>query len=172
MDAAVNAAVASDDILERKPSPNLSPSSSPPAKKMCRNEHYILQPSQIKSEPRTEVSSTSGTEECSSVDRPQRLMCPGPSESSHSIDEVKNSERPPRVKRPFEQAENGASDKEDSQIPSKREQRSFSRESTVSRESTPRSPCTVDNSIDESSSRSDKTGEIRPFKLNIKFKTQ
>lgn len=157
VDAAVDAAVASVDSLEQKPIPNLSPSSSPPAKRKRSDNHYILQPSQIKSEPRTEVSSTSGAEDCSSVNRPLRLMCPGPSESSRSVDEVQNSERPPRVKRPFEQSENSESDKEDNKVRSKRcKERSFSRESTISRESPPHSP---HDSTEESRSRNERTGE-------------
>lgn len=123
VDAAVDAAMKDSTADEGGPQLQ-SPPSSPPPKRRCSGSVFV------KSEPLTEVTSTSEPEGLKDI-KENPVIISKNSASSRSLS----------AKRPFSELSGGIDDEENSDSKVKRcEQRSFSRESTVSRESSPSSP--------------------------------
>ncbi|XP_034239808.1 Bloom syndrome protein homolog isoform X2 [Thrips palmi] len=116
VDAFVEAAVATDESLEQKPSMIESHPSSPPSKKLCMDGQNAFCISNIKSESKTEVTSTSdervGAKIASATDNKKSLTLS-------------------KAKRHFSETVNSIEEENDPKTYDN-EERSFSRESTIS----------------------------------------
>lgn len=143
VDAAVEAAVAKDEAFEQNASLLKMHASSPPSKKQCMDERNAFPIPNVKSEPKTEVSSTS--DEFSN-----------PRNASGATDS-KNSLILSRAKRRFSDTMNSADEENDSK-PIENEERSFSRESTIS---PPGSPTQAYENSKEQLSEKDRTEQTR-----------
>lgn len=135
VNAAVEAAVATDKADEHIPSHIGLPPSSPPSKKLCMDERNAFCIPNVKLEPKTEVSSSS--EELSKA----RIA----SNCSSSIEarDSKKSLALSKAKRRFSETFNSEDVGNDIKI-SENEERSFSRESTIS---PPGSPSRTHNKL-------------------------
>ncbi|XP_052121683.1 recQ-like DNA helicase Blm isoform X1 [Frankliniella occidentalis] len=165
VDAAMDASVISIEKQEQKSiSKDFSPGSSPPSKKHCTENHSALETSEIKSEPQTEVSSTSGTEDFKTFNDNSISQ-----DSLHSVTEKSSS-----LKRSFTEMTESIGFGEDNENQSKpSDKQSISRDGSFSRGKPSHSPSTIKNKLkhdsnlgrekrDGAGSRIKKEGEITP----------
>lgn len=128
VNAALEAEEAADKSFQQKTSIVKSAPNSPPSKKFCSEERNAFSISNVKSEPKTEVSSTS--DEFSNAKTTSSC-------SSSTASDSKKSLALSRAKRSFSEALDSIDEENDIKTDEK-EARSFSRESTLSPPASPK----------------------------------